>query len=253
MSPALLLNHFYLTPDRATFDAAALALPRLGALEKRTTVRKDATYTGLYFYGERTYLELLHPDSTSFGAPSGIAYGVEEPGGIEEIARHVPSPKLELISRGDVPWFRWCRSRQPLEGLAEWVMEYVPEFFAGFHPELPPGRPAIARSDALTRYAASCGKLRERETGLFGDVVGLQIALAPHDEARWKARPLRVEEVELRVSSAAPGAPTGILAAHLRLKRDAGTKVEQIGNTTLTLDGKSAVWHFERGLHGQLP
>jgi len=242
--PALLLNHFYVTPDRTTFEAAALALPRLGALEKRTTVRKDATYTGLYLYGERTYLELLHPDSTSFGAPSGIAYGVEEKGAIDEVALHVPAAKLELISRGDVPWFRWCRSGRPLEGLAEWVMEYVSEFFQRFHQELPPEHPTISRASALTRYAAACGKLRERDEGLFADVVALEIALSAADEARFGERTLGVDEVELEISTAAPGSRTGILAAHLRLTRDAGTRVQQIGNTTLSLDGKRAVWRF---------
>ena len=252
MTPALLLNHFYVTPDRATFEAAEVLLPRLGALEKRTTVRKDATYTGLYLYGDRTYLELLHPDSTSFGAPSGIAYGVEEPGGIDRIALHIPAPRLELISRGEVPWFRWCRSQQPLEGLAEWVMEYVPAFFRGFHPGLPPERPGISRADALTRYAAACGKLRERDEGLFEDVTALEIALAPNDEARWNARAIRGQDIELRVSGAPRGLPTGILAAHLRLKYDAGKAVQQIGSTTLSLDGKTAVWRFQRGSHGQL-
>jgi hypothetical protein len=251
---ALLLNHFYVTPDRTTFEAAERGpfLSRFGALEKRTTVRKDATYTGLYLYGERTYLELLHPDSASFGAPSGIAYGVEESGALDEIARQIPAPAVDQVTRGEVPWFRRCRWQQPLEGLAEWTMEYVPAFFSGFHPELPPERPGILRADALTRNVAACGKLRARAEGLFEDVVALEIALAPNDAARWKARSLRVQDVELRVMPAADGAPVGILAARLRLRRDAGKSVEQIGSTTLSLDGKSAVWRFERGSHGQL-
>jgi hypothetical protein len=186
VTPALLLNHFYLTPDRTTFEAAERSafLSRFCALEKRTTTRKDATYTGLYLYGERTYLEFLHPDSASFGAPSGIAYGVEEPGGLDSVARQIPAPRLEQIWRGEVPWFRWCRSGQPLEGLAEWVMEYLPAFFLGFHPDLPPERAGIARADALTRYTAACGKLRQRGEGLFEDVVALEIALAPNDAER---------------------------------------------------------------------
>lgn len=254
MTPALLLNHFYVTPDRTTFVAAERSafLARFFALEKRTTVRKDATYTGLYLYGERTYLELLHPDSTSFGAPSGIAYGVEEPGALDLIAPHVPAPSFAVISRGEVPWFRWCRSQQPLEGLAEWTMEYLPGFFRGFHPGLPPERPGISRADALTRYAAACGKLRDRADGFFEDVVSLQIALAPNDLERWRSRTLPVDGVELRVTPATQGGPTGVLAAGLRLRRDAGKAVERIGNTTLSLDGMSAVWRFERGTHGQL-
>ena len=250
----VLLNHFYVTPDRETFTAAegSESLRRFGALEKRTTVRKDATYTGLYLYGERTYLEVLHPDSASFGAPSGVAYGVEERGGLESLRGALPSPKLEEIARGDVPWFRSLRSGQPLEDLAEWVMEYVPAFFRGFHPELPPAHPGIARSDALTRYAASCGKLKDRAEGLFEDVVALEIALAPAEWQRWRSHPLRVEEADLRVISAPPGSPTGILAAHLSLRRDAGRSTEWIGSTTLSLDGKDAVWRFQRGLHGEL-
>jgi hypothetical protein len=250
----VLLNHFYVTPDRDTFAAAedSAFLRRFAVLEKRTTVRKDTTYTGLYLYGEHTYLELLHPDSASFGAPSGIAYGVEEPGGLWRVCAAFPAPKLEEIARGEVPWFKSCRPQEPLQGLAEWAMEYLPAFFRGFHPELPPAQPGIARSDALTRYAASCGKLGGREQGLFGDVVALEIALAPATAERWKARALRVADADLRVTPASPGAPTGILAAHLRLRRDAGQSVERIGSTTLTLDGRSAVWRFQRGSHGEL-
>ena len=250
----VLLNHFYVTPDRETFAAAEASdfLRRFAALEKRTTRRRDTTYTGLYLYGEHTYLELLHPDSASFGAPSGIAYGVEEPGGISRVCEAFPAPRLEEIARGDVPWFKSCRPREPLQGLAEWAMEYLPAFFRGFWPELPPAQPGIARSDALTRYAASCGKLREREDGLFEDVVALEIALAPEEAERWKARTLRVEDVDLRVTPATAGAPIGILAAHLRLRRDTGRSTERIGSTTLSLDGRSAVWRFQRGPHGEL-
>jgi len=245
MSP-MLLNHFYVTPDRATFEAAEREgfLQRFGALENRTTVRKDTTYTGLYLYGEHTYLELLHPDSASFGAPSGIAYGVERPGELGEVCQAMRASRLEEVSRGDVPWFRSCRPEQ-LRDLAEWVMEYVPAFFRGFHPELPPSRPGIARSDALTRYAASCGKLRERAEGLFEDVVALEIALGRRDADVWSARPIRVAGADIRISPAQDGSRGGILAAHLRLRRDAGSSVQPIGSTTLSLDGRSAVWRFQ--------
>lgn len=242
----VLLNHFYVTPDRAAYEAAERGgfLQGLGALEKRTTIRRDTSYTGLYLYGEHTYLELLHPDSASFGAPSGIAYGVETPGGVAEVCQGLRAAKLEEVSRGDVPWFRSCRPEQ-LQGLAEWVMEYVPAFFRGFHPELPPAEPGITRSDALTRYAASCGKLHERAAGLFEDVTGLEIALGRREAELWNARTLRVADADIRVTAAAEGSPTGIRTARLRLRRDAGSSVQQIGSTTLSLDGRSAVWRFQ--------
>ena len=242
----VLLNHFYVTSDRATFEATERGdvLQGFGALEKRTTVRKDTTYTGLYLYGEHTYLELLHPDSASFGAPSGIAYGVESPGKLVEVCQALRASRLEEVSRGDVPWFRSCRPEQ-LRDLAEWVMEYVPAFFRGFHPELPPSRPGIARSDALTRYAASCGKLRERAEGLFEDVVALEIALGRREAEIWSARPVRIADADIRISQIQDGSPGGIRAAHLRLRRDAGNSVRRIGSTTLSLDGRSAVWRFQ--------
>jgi hypothetical protein len=49
---------------------------------------------------------------------------------------------------------------------------------------------------------------------------------------------------DVRVEVASPGGRTGILAAHLRLRRDAGKATERIGSTILSLDGRSAVWRF---------
>ena len=239
----VLLNHFYVTVDQATFDAAERFLAGFGALEKRTTVRKDKTYTGLYLYGEQTYLELLPPGSANFGAPSGIAYGVDSPGAITRVTQALRASVLEEISRGEVPWFKSCRPEQ-LPGLAEWVMEYIPAFFRGFHPDLPPARPTIAPSDALIRYAASCGKLRERAEGLFEDVVGVDVSLGKQGASAWNLRPLRVAGADVRVTTAPSGEREGVRAARLRLRRDAGRSDLQIGSTTLALDGTTAVWRF---------
>ena len=243
MTAQVLLNHFYVTPDRASFEAveASAFMQRFGALEKRTTVRKDTTYTGLYLYGESTYLELLHPDSASFGAASGIAYAVEERGAIHGVCQALAA-QPRTVSRGEVPWFLSCEPQQRMQALAEWAMEYLPAFFAGFHPELPPAHAGISRGDALTRYAASCGKLREREQGLFGDVMALELRLGREDLAVWKSRPLRLGGVEVQALPAEDR--SGILSARLRLRRDAGKSVEQLGKTTLTLDGRTAVWRF---------
>ncbi len=239
----VLLNHFYVTPDRATFEAVERSdrMRELGAVEKRTTVRKDATYTALYLYGENTYLELLHPDSDSFGAPSGLAYGVEAVGAISRVAA-ATGGEVRTVTRGEVPWFFMCRPLPQMRALADWAMEYIPEFFARFHPDAAPAAPAIARSDALTRYAASCGTLRAREQGLFEDVTALGIALPPADLELWRARPLRVSGAELRVSQSA--GRDGVRSVRLRLRRDSGHSVWQLGSTTLTLDGREASWRF---------
>jgi hypothetical protein len=239
----VLLNHFYVTADRPTFEAveASAFVQGFGALEKRTTVRKDTTYTGLYLYGENTYLELLHPGSASFGAPSGIAYGVEERGAIRAVSDALGAGVL-TVTRGEVPWFLLSKPAQQMEALSDWAMEYLPEFFAGFHPEVPPVHPGIRRADALTRYAASCGRLRARDQGLFEDVATLELRLGPADLQIWHERPLRLQGVE--VLAAPAGDRAGIVSARLRLRRDAGKSVQKLGSTTLTLDGREAVWRF---------
>ena len=227
----LLLNHFFVTPSRETFDAvwaSEFVQNDLGAVEKRTTVRKDRTYTGLYLYGEDTYLELLHPDS-NLGAPSGIAW-------------HGRIGEPELVYRGDAPWFLMSNAEPKLAGLADWGMEYVEEFFQRFHPGLPPARPGTSRADALTRYAASCGKLRERSEGLFENVAALEVSLSPADLISWRTRAARFEDIEIRIT---PAERTAITAARLELRRDAGRGERKLGTTTLSLDGRTAVWRFE--------
>jgi uncharacterized protein DUF5829 len=239
----VLLNHFYVTPGRASFEAveASAFMRGFGALEKRTTIRKDATYTGLYLYGENTYLELLHPDSASFGAPSGIAYAVEERGAIRAVGQALGA-EARMVTRGEVPWFLICEPPQRMQALADWAMEYLPEFFAGFHPEQPPAHPGIRRADALTRYAASCVKLRARDQGLFEDVVALELRLEPADLRIWNDRPLLLQGVEVQALPA--DGRGGIVSARLRLRREAGKTVHKLGSTTLTLDGREAVWRF---------
>jgi Family of unknown function (DUF5829) len=193
-----MLNHFFVKVSTETFDAV-YAAGDLGAIEKRTTVRKDRTYTGVYVYGENTYIELLHPDS-DLGAPCGIAWQGR-------------NANAELVYRGDKPWFWMSKTEPKFEGLIDWGMDYVPEYF---------GRSGkVSRSDALAHYAASCGKSRERAEGLFEDVADIEMSLSADD---------------LRVA---------ITAARLTLRRDAGKDERKLGDTTLSLDGRTAVWNFE--------
>lgn len=209
------LNHFFVTASQETFEAVC-AEKELGAIEKRTTVRKDRTYTGVYLYGENTYIELLDPGS-DLGAPCGIAW-------------HGRIGERELVYRADAPWFWMSRAEPKFTGLADWGMEYVPAWF---------GRSdGVSRAEALTQYVAACGKLRERDEGLFEDVVGLEVSLSPRDLEVWRTR---IEGGEIDVK---PAERTAIAAARLRLRRDAGRRELELGTTILSLDGRTAVWRF---------
>src|SRR6185312_16926980 len=80
--PVVLLNHFYIVPDTATFEAMAASeflRQEFAPGETRTTVRADASYTGLYLYGIHTYCEFLDArrDRRLVPGASGLALGVD--------------------------------------------------------------------------------------------------------------------------------------------------------------------------------
>ena len=88
--PTVFLNHFYVVVDAETY-AAAQASPFLtgefAPFEKRTTARNDRSYTGIYWYGRRTYFELFEPGTQGPAGASGLALGVEEPGATEAVKK----------------------------------------------------------------------------------------------------------------------------------------------------------------------
>jgi len=140
--PALLLNHVYVVPDRATFDAleASEFLRRFAVVEKRETVRGDASYTGLYLYGRRTYVEFLPPGAMGVlvVGNSGLALGIETAGGTDTLVglleeHGIPTREAAFTRRlgaEDVPWFRLFGVEMPSAALALFSMEYDPTFLA---------------------------------------------------------------------------------------------------------------------------
>ena len=62
------LNHFFLTLDSQTYkeiNESSILKDEFAAFEQRTTVRADMTYTGIYFYGTRTYFEFFEAGKNS--------------------------------------------------------------------------------------------------------------------------------------------------------------------------------------------
>src|ERR1043166_8884463 len=97
------LNHFFVVLDHDTYaaiDANAFLTREFAPFERRTTVRNDRSYTGVYFYGTNTYFEFF--DATTQKGTAGIAFSPEMPGAIEA---EVPSLITRKLGDAQAPWF----------------------------------------------------------------------------------------------------------------------------------------------------
>jgi hypothetical protein len=165
---AVPLNHFFLTLDHATFQAiqsSAFLRKEFAPSEERTTVRKDMTYTGLYFYGVNTYFEFFDAsqEKSRKAGDSGIAFGVEQVGASQTLqaraAAELPMQRLPVTRQlGDaqVPWFFMLRptSRGLDATISTWTMEYEAQFLAQWHNEIADNNRGISRREILQRYVA---------------------------------------------------------------------------------------------------
>jgi hypothetical protein len=262
------LNHFYVVVDAETaaaVQASAFLTGEFAPFEKRTTVRNDSSYTGLYWYGRRTYFELFEPGAQGPPGTSGLALGVEEPGasaGIKQAWETEPGAAGGgLVTRktetDEVPWFEMTYARE-LPGLRVWLMEYHREFLARWYPGLTPAR-GIGRADVLDRYVAKVGATGRREVALLKDVTGLPIALAPQsrealprqlEAVGWASRRdgtsvlcIGPEGVELRLVDAGK-APPGITEVGFSLQRSVTAATHRLGTAELRLEGDAARLRF---------
>lgn len=180
------LNHVYFVPDAETYEAIKASdfmTDELGPWEERTTVRKDISYTGIYFYGQNTYFEFLHPDSGFPVGSAGIGFGVEGEGQTGLVAEALeqleiasfPRPVTREHDGQQVPWFEMLGIQQASQTakLSLFTLEYEPSFLADWHGSLAPSTRGITRQEILERYAAKLGQTRLRSGRLLDDVVTL--------------------------------------------------------------------------------
>src|SRR6266446_2027623 len=138
------LNHFYVVLDAETYaavDSSSFLHDEFAAFERRTTVRTDKTYTGIYFYGTNTYFEFFDGSKQSEfrQGVSGLALSPEESGALEALHRQIESEPPQLITRkfgvAQVPWFTMLEPKglSPDASVNPWFMEYHPRFLAEWH------------------------------------------------------------------------------------------------------------------------
>jgi len=261
--PAVTLNHFYAVVDAATYAAArdsAFLTREFAPFEARTTVRTDMSYTGIYWYGRRTYFELFEPGGQGPVGSSGLALGVEDPGasGVvrqrfqDAIGSSGSTPVTRQTNGEQLPWFEMSYATD-LAGLRVFLMEYHRDFLARWYGELTPAR-GIARADVLDRYVAKIGQTGRRDEALLRDVTGLRIALTADERetlvkqlraASWTATDegpdvvCRGPEGETLRLAAAEAGRTGILEVGFSLQH-ARTASHRLGTAELRLEGSTA-------------
>jgi hypothetical protein len=268
------LNHFYVVPDATTYKAISgseFLKNEFAVTETRTTVRADSTYTGFYVYGVNTYFEFLESisDGSIEKGASGVAFGVDEPGGLKAIAAAMPEEfpgEATLITRAlndrPVPWFFMATPKSfpygDSSGFSFWLMEYHPSFLAEWKPQPQGSNTGVARRDILGRYAATL--TGQPTQPLFQDVVGLTVALGEARIKRWselcQAFGFRLGKERDAVVLEGPDLTLRLLPARsdwrgvreilMRLRRPPSNPTEyKLGTSRLALKGDtSATWSF---------
>ena len=266
MTEPLRLNHLFRVVDAETFAAArdsAWLRDVFAPSELRTTRRPDWEYTGLYWYGTTTYLELFEAGAQGPPGTSGVAFAVETPGATVAIAQAWHEALGEATHRlvvrplGDesVPWFHIAHAvPDQREGLKLWSMEYAADFLAAWHAERTPAR-GITRADILERYAAVAPG---PTSPLFENVVAVTLALTSVERGWFErhagafaletrdtgaAQVLAGDGITFGLADAAEGRH-GIQEIVCRLRRHTGRELVTIGRSTITVDGDRMVWKF---------
>ncbi len=275
-SPPVLFNHFFVVTDAATYreaQASPFLTREFAAFEKRTTVRNDQTYTGIYFYGRHTYFELFEPGPQGEPGTSGLAFGVETPGASSTVKAlwakaaggAEGGPVTRRTETDEVPWFEmtYAQGGRPAATagpvLRVWLMEYHPEFLARWYPDLTSGR-TISRADVLDRYVAKIGQAARRDAFLMKEVTGLTLALAGEERERLIAQLRAVgygvreeggevvcqgPDVRLRLTHAV--AARGIQEAEFSLQSRKAPAQHRLGTAILAVDGNQARLRFGVG------
>ena len=270
----MLFNHFFVVTDAATYaeaQASRFLTREFAPFEKRTTVRNDLTYTGIYFYGRHTYFELFEPGLQGEPGTSGLALGVETPGAsaavrtlwADALGGAEGGPVTRRTDTEEVPWFEmtYPKGGRPSPTTAAvlrvWLMEYHRDFLARWYPDLTPAR-SITRADVLDRYVARIGLASRRGTFLMKDVVSLTLAL-PDDERAGLTTQLRAvgytvredknavvlagPDVRLRVV-APEGAPRRVVEAEFSLQSRVPRARHRLGAAVLTVEADRARLRF---------
>lgn len=268
--PSVSLNHLNLVLDDATYNALAgssfLRDSFAGSSFAVTAADGGDSWSGLYLFGEHTYVEFFSAKGARKGrevGDSAVGFAVEEPGGTHVLAEalrqssgaHVQEGVRTKVLRGEeVPWFKVATVVQPNShpAFTDWVMEYDPGFMKHRYSDRKPEEDGITRRQYLERSF--------RKDRLLGDVNEVDVALAP-ERADLFVRELRIfgygvvsegqetllqgPDIRIRLVTRT-GTRSGVVGFGMRLLRDVGSGATyRFGaGSTLTLRGRNGRWVF---------
>lgn len=269
------LNHFFLTIDGESYNAiqsSPFLRDEFAPFEQRTTVRQDTTYTGIYYYGAKTYFEFFEAGRGlgRMEGASGVAFGVESSGASQRLKPRLEAalaspvavrPITRKVGDRDVEWFYMTTADEPTPLLQMWVMEYRDSFLNDWHAELAPATRGITRAEILERYTAKIGDNEKRKQKLLEDVLEIRLALPDRERARLvkaceafgyqvttESGQSRCQRPQVTFIVVSPkGNARGITAVKFSLRQaKQGEKTYRFGKTVLQFnDDRTAVWTFQ--------
>lgn len=186
--PSVFLNHVNRVLDADTYQSIAESpfIQDLFASNVQTTVNSGGqAWTGLYLFGEHTYLELFASGTGVQRPPSSsaLAFGVESPEAgsiihqrlqaIDTTASHYL--RTRTLADAEVPWFYTAsrNAQRYTDVIRSWVMEIHPEYLATRFPDLNPAQNGITRHQYLHRIY--------RPNRLLQDIRHVTVALPSHE------------------------------------------------------------------------
>ena len=262
----IFLNHVYMIPDLATYEALAASelLREIAVVEERTTVRADIEYTGLYLYGERTYLEFLkpNPEAGLVEGGTGLAFGVELPGGLVRVASSLEpggiktfaDKKTREFEGQQVPWFDVLgfEAATTTQRLQLFAMEYDPQYLQRWHPPPVPEPPRIDRKAVLARTAAVLGA---GDGAPSFDIYRVYLRLdgAETDRYTQLASELGLDaeqrvQFQMKAMPSPNDAPGRVFFVELNLSRSRTSHDSDFGQINLHISGHSAIFEFLEGV-----
>ena len=166
-APPVFINHFLRVLDADTYQAIAdseFLRDELCALQLNSASDGKTNLGGADLFGEKVYLEFFPEDPSvrRLAGQSGIAFGVEQPGGADYLFNQIVFQintnvkhrlRTRVLEGGETPWFYETSLdyQEPVPLLVTWIMEYHPDYLPARYPGLAAGEGGITRERYLAR------------------------------------------------------------------------------------------------------